>query len=103
MKGTLIQVEDLFFNVSTRRNSLKNTQAEYRRILEMVTRYAIHYSEKGVGFTCKKHGGKLDVRTTAKASTLTTIGTVFGRKVTRELIPFTASTDTEIETDSVKQ
>ena len=46
------QVEDLFFNVSTRKKAIRNLSDEYNRILDVVTRYAVHNA--GVGFTCKK-------------------------------------------------
>lgn len=51
---TAYQVEDLFFNMATRRNALKNPGDQYRAILEVVTRYSIHYAAKGISFTCKK-------------------------------------------------
>lgn len=47
-----IQVEDLFYNVPSRRKALKNPSDEYNRILDVVTRYAIHNS--GISFSCKK-------------------------------------------------
>ena len=48
------QVEDLFFNVPTRKQALRSANEEYRLILDCVTRYAVHYS--GVSFVCKKVG-----------------------------------------------
>ena len=50
----LPQVEDLFYNVQTRRKALKSHAGEYSRILDVVSRYAIHYGDSKVGFTCKK-------------------------------------------------
>lgn len=84
-QGTQITVEDLFYNIATRRKALKNPSDEFSKIVEVVSRYAIHNS--GVSFTVKKQGETApDVRTLANASTLDNIRTIFGNAVTRELI-----------------
>uniref|UniRef100_A0A674AS93 MutL homolog 1, colon cancer, nonpolyposis type 2 (E. coli) n=1 Tax=Salmo trutta TaxID=8032 RepID=A0A674AS93_SALTR len=84
-QGTQITVEDLFYNVSTRRKALKSPSEEYSRIVEVVSRYAIHNS--GKSFAVKKQGETMaDVRTLPNASTLDNIRVVFGNTVSRELI-----------------
>ena len=52
--GTQILVEDLFFNLKTRRQALKNISEQYNSIVDVVSKYAIHNASKGVGFVCKK-------------------------------------------------
>ncbi|KAL3955735.1 hypothetical protein ACCO45_011298 [Purpureocillium lilacinum] len=52
--GTQITVEDLFFNVPTRRRAFRSHGEEFNKIIDMVGRYAIHCA--GVGFTCKRRG-----------------------------------------------
>ncbi|KAM6956701.1 DNA mismatch repair protein Mlh1 [Aplochiton taeniatus] len=84
-QGTQINVEDLFYNVSTRRKALKSPSEEYARIVEVVSRYAIHNS--GKSFAVKKQGETMaDVRTLPNASILDNIRVVFGNAVSRELI-----------------
>ncbi|RXN13952.1 DNA mismatch repair Mlh1 [Labeo rohita] len=84
-QGTLISVEDLFYNVSTRRKALKSPSEEYSRIVEVVSRYAIHNS--GKSFSVKKQGEMVaDVKTLQNASVLDNIRAVFGVAVSRELI-----------------
>ncbi|KAF7666883.1 hypothetical protein LDENG_00090030 [Lucifuga dentata] len=84
-QGTQILVEDLFYNVSTRRKALKSPSDEYARIVEVVSRYAIHNS--GKSFSVKKQGETVaDVRTLPNASTVDNIRGVFGNAVSRELI-----------------
>lgn len=84
-QGTQILVEDLFYNVSTRRKALKSPSDEYSRIVEVVSRYAIHNS--GKGFSVKKQGETVaDVRTLPNASVVDNIRGVFGNAVSRELI-----------------
>ncbi|KAM4028448.1 DNA mismatch repair protein Mlh1 isoform 1-T1 [Anomaloglossus baeobatrachus] len=84
-QGTQISVEDLFYNVSTRRKALKSASEEYARIVEVVSRYAIHNS--GISFSVKKQGETMaDVRTLSNATTIDNIRTVFGNAVSRELL-----------------
>ncbi|XP_063778673.1 DNA mismatch repair protein Mlh1 isoform X3 [Pseudophryne corroboree] len=84
-QGTQITVEDLFYNVSTRRKALKSPSEEHARIVEVVSRYAIHNS--GISFSVKKQGETMaDVRTLSNATTVDNIRTIFGNAVSRELI-----------------
>ncbi|NXN11931.1 MLH1 protein, partial [Indicator maculatus] len=84
-QGTQIIVEDLFYNVNTRRKALKNPSEEYAKILEVAGRYAIHNS--GISFSVKKQGDTMsDVRTLSNASTVDNIRSIFGNAVSRELI-----------------
>ncbi|KAG7470162.1 hypothetical protein MATL_G00136600 [Megalops atlanticus] len=84
-QGTQITVEDLFYNVSTRRKALKSPSEEYSKIVEVVSRYAIHNS--GKSFSVKKQGETMaDVRTFPGASTVDNIRAVFGNTVSRELM-----------------
>uniref|UniRef100_A0A8C5PIK9 DNA mismatch repair protein MLH1 n=1 Tax=Leptobrachium leishanense TaxID=445787 RepID=A0A8C5PIK9_9ANUR len=84
-QGTQITVEDLFYNVSTRRKALKSPSEEHARIVEVMSRYAIHNS--GIAFAVKKQGETTaDVRTMSNATTIDNIRSIFGNVVSRELI-----------------
>ncbi|XP_053324252.1 DNA mismatch repair protein Mlh1 [Spea bombifrons] len=84
-QGTQIMVEDLFYNVSTRRKALKSPSEEHARIVEVVSRYAIHNS--GISFSVKKQGETMaDVRTLSSATTVDNIRSIYGNAVSRELI-----------------
>uniref|UniRef100_A0A1A8JBC5 DNA mismatch repair protein MLH1 n=2 Tax=Nothobranchius kuhntae TaxID=321403 RepID=A0A1A8JBC5_NOTKU len=84
-QGTQILVEDLFYNVSTRRKALKSPGDEYSRIVEVISRYAVHNS--GKSFSVKKQGETVaDVRTLPNASVTDNIRSIFGNAVSRELI-----------------
>jgi DNA mismatch repair protein MLH1 len=86
--GTQITVEDLFYNISTRRKAVRSTSEQYQRILEVVSRYAIHFASRNVSFTCKKYRDpSADVHTKATSSTLDNIGSIFGASVAQELLP----------------
>ena len=61
--GTKVRVEDLFYNIPSRKRAFatpKKELEEYNRILAVAQRYAIHKSSDGISFTCqrrKKRGG----------------------------------------------
>ena len=52
--GTIITVEDLFYNTPTRLSALRSSTEEYGRILDVMTKYAVHNHK--VAFVCKKVG-----------------------------------------------
>lgn len=88
VNGTTITVEDLFYNMRTRRSAFKNTSEQYQRILDVVTRYAIHYGDSHIAFTCRKQGQAIpDIHTpSSTSSTLDNIKIAYGSTLTRELI-----------------
>ena len=60
-QGTTIQMKDLFYNSKQRKKSI-GANEEYSKIVEVVTRYSIHYPL--TKFTCKKvEDKKTDVST----------------------------------------
>ncbi|KAK3270650.1 DNA mismatch repair protein [Cymbomonas tetramitiformis] len=112
VKGTTISVEDLFYNVTTRKRALRSSSEEYSRILEVVGRYAL--LKTGVSFSCKKHSDKrLDVHTLCSNSRLDNIRAIFGPSVAKQLLPFemnvkgfadaSASVDTPAAADAMEE
>ncbi|KAJ6444560.1 DNA mismatch repair protein Mlh1 [Purpureocillium lavendulum] len=90
--GTQITVEDLFFNVPTRRRAFRSHSEEFNKIIDMVGRYAVHCA--GVGFTCKKGGeasNTLSIQ--AQASPTDRIRQIHGSNVANELIEFSTTAD----------
>lgn len=84
-QGTQITVEDLFYNVPTRRKAFHSASEEYSQILEMVGKYAVHC--QGVAFSCKKHGdSSIGVLVQQDATKNDRIRSIHGNSVARELI-----------------
>ena len=97
--GTIIVAESMFHNVHARRAALGNLADEYARILDVVQRYAIQHSYKGVAFSCMKVGGAgADVRIVAGTSPLMSIANIFGEAVKRELVPISAQLERSMTT-----
>ncbi|KAF3935562.1 hypothetical protein ABW19_dt0202977 [Dactylella cylindrospora] len=84
--GTQITVEDLFYNVPSRRRAFRNMNEEYNKVLDMVGKYAIHCD--GIAFSCKKHGEpQMGVSIQSAAKTIDRIRNIYGNAVANELIP----------------
>jgi DNA mismatch repair protein MLH1 len=96
LDGTTLTVEDLFYNLPTRRRGLRPAGEEYRAIVDVMTRYSIKYSH--VSFICRRladgsAGGRgalngPDVRTAAGSSPRANIQAAFGAFVAQELLEF---------------
>ncbi|KAI7862231.1 DNA mismatch repair protein hexB [Spinellus fusiger] len=82
--GTQITAEDLFYSIPARRKALQEPGKEYSRIVDIVSRYAVHNT--GVSFTCRKHGMNADVQTASSASLVDTIRQIYGATVASELL-----------------
>jgi DNA mismatch repair protein MLH1 len=81
-QGTQITVEDLFYNVSTRRKALKSVSEEHNKIAHVVECYAIHNAH--VGFTLKKQGESLaDIRTPPNSTVVDNIRIIYGNNIAK--------------------
>jgi DNA mismatch repair protein MLH1 len=85
--GTQITVEDLFYNIPNRRRAFRSASEEYAKILDVVTRYAVHCSE--VAFSTKKHGESgVGFAVPAAANKLERIKQAYGTAVAKDVIEF---------------
>lgn len=90
--GTQITVEDLFYNVPTRRRAFRSASDEYNKIIDMVGRYAIHCSH--VAFSCKKQGeSSTSISVPATASVVDRVRQIYGTSVANELVEYSTSDD----------
>ncbi|CAA9964889.1 DNA mismatch repair protein mutL [Pyrenophora teres f. maculata] len=92
-QGTIITVEDLFYNVPSRRRAFRSASEEYAKILELVGRYAVHC--EGVAFSCKKMGenNSNSVTVPAAASAKDRIRQIHGSSAANELVELNVEDD----------
>ncbi|RXW17653.1 hypothetical protein EST38_g8206 [Candolleomyces aberdarensis] len=99
--GTIITIEDLFYNTPTRLSALRSSSEEYARILDVVTKYAIHNSK--VSFQCKKAGSASpEVTTPPNATIPQAIKLLYGHTIANDLLHVAvgpSATTSEVEPD----
>jgi DNA mismatch repair protein MutL len=81
--GTVIAVENLFYNVPARLKFLKSATTEKRLIDEFVTRYALAYP--GIRFRLS-HDGRVTFQTTGSGATADVLLAAYGPETTRQLL-----------------
>ncbi len=82
--GTLVRVEDLFYNVPARRKFLKIPATERRLIDEVVTRYALAYPQ--VRFRLE-HDGRLTLHTDGSGDLHRVLVALYGPQTASRMIP----------------
>ncbi|KAH8083337.1 DNA mismatch repair protein MutL [Cristinia sonorae] len=92
--GTTITVENLFYNTPTRLSALRGSAEEYARILDVVTKYAVHNPH--VAFTCRKANSNSPDVTTPSGSTVTqAIRQLYGQTIAKDLVHSVISSPNE--------
>ncbi|KAM6592968.1 hypothetical protein CsatA_000671 [Cannabis sativa] len=90
VKGTQIMVENLFYNMSARRKTLQNSADDYSKIVDLLSRFAIHHTS--VSFSCRKHGAaRADVHSVGTRSRVDAIRSVYGVSIAQNLMKIEAS------------
>jgi len=85
-QGTIISVENLFYNMPARLKFLKSTGTEKRLIDEFVTRYALAYPNVRFRLT---HNGRVTFQTSGSGLEEALIA-VYGAETARDLLPLAA-------------
>jgi DNA mismatch repair protein MLH1 len=52
VKGTQVMVENLFYNMVARKKTLQNSNDDYPKIVDFISRFAVHHIN--VTFSCRK-------------------------------------------------
>lgn len=86
--GTTSIIEDLFYNVPARRKFLKTPATEGRYINDIITKISL--SRPDVHFNLIKNGKEV-INTPGNGNVLDTITSLYGKKVSDELIPLNYS------------
>ena len=88
--GTVIRVEDLFYNVPARLKFLKTDRTERRQIDTLVTRYALAYPQ--VRFQLRQEG-RSSLQTSGKGDRREVLATLYGVEVAKQMIEVLAQDD----------
>uniref|UniRef100_A0A0D9YK94 DNA mismatch repair protein S5 domain-containing protein n=2 Tax=Oryza glumipatula TaxID=40148 RepID=A0A0D9YK94_9ORYZ len=85
-----VTVENLFYNMVARKKTLQNSNDDYPKIVDFISRFAVHHIN--VTFSCRKHGAnRADVHSASTSSRLDAIRSVYGASVVRDLIEIKVS------------
>ncbi len=83
-QGTMIAVEDLFYNTPARLKFLKSVTSEKRLIDEFVTRYALAYPQ--VRFRLS-HDGRITFQTSGNGNSAEILASLYGVELAQQLMP----------------
>ncbi|VAW36939.1 DNA mismatch repair protein MutL [hydrothermal vent metagenome] len=82
-QGTVIAVENLFFNVPARLKFLKSAATEKRLIDEFVTRYALAYPQIRFRLT---HNGRITFQSSGSGQVQDVLVAIYGPEIARQLL-----------------
>lgn len=87
-QGTVIAVENLFYNVPARLKFLKSIATERRLIDEFVTRYALAYPQVRFRLT---HDGRIAFQSSGSNNLRDVLAAVYGPETARDLLPISSA------------
>ncbi|MEK6587395.1 MAG: DNA mismatch repair endonuclease MutL [Chloroflexota bacterium] len=82
--GTVVRVQDLFFNVPARRRFLKSDTTEQAWITRLMSRYAMAYPDKRIGLETDAREG---LRTSGSGDRAEVLAAIYGLQIARDMIP----------------
>lgn len=82
-KGTIVRVEDLFFNVPARKKFLKTDRTERRQIDNLVTRYAMAYPK--ISFQLRQEN-RQSIRTSGNGDRREVLAGLYGIEIAKKMI-----------------
>lgn len=82
-QGTVVRVEDLFYNVPARRKFLKSDITERRQIDKLVTRYALAYPQ--VRFQLRQEN-RDNLQTSGNGDRREVLGALYGVEIARQML-----------------
>lgn len=83
--GTIITIEDMFYNTPIRLSALRSPSEEYAKILDVVTKYAVH--NPTISFLCKKAGSPSpEISTSPVSDVHQAIRSLYGHAIAKELL-----------------
>ncbi len=88
--GTVIRVEDLFYNVPARRKFLKTDRTERRQIDTLVTRYALAYPH--IRFQLRQENRQA-LQTSGKGDRREVLANLYGVEIAKQMIEVVAEDD----------
>lgn len=89
--GTLVRVEDLFYNVPARKKFLKKDVTERRHIIQSVTRYALAYPQ--VRFHLRQEG-RVILQTSGNGERREALGILFDAEIARQMLEVVYNSET---------
>ncbi|HEY6074668.1 MAG TPA: DNA mismatch repair endonuclease MutL, partial [Anaerolineales bacterium] len=88
--GTIVRVEDLFYNVPARLKFLKSDNTERRAMDNLVTRYALAYPQVRIKLN---EGGSLSLQTAGDGDRRAILASLYGVETARQMLEVLAEED----------